>query len=95
MNMIKDSNIFNVVNPAALQPKAKKPMPFPLENFDEEISDAYSKINSILTKLKAARENPVNNTTAKTKRLVSLEYKTKTCLSLIKDISKQCSELWF
>jgi hypothetical protein len=95
MNSLKDANIFNVVNPSALEPKSKKPYPFPLENFDSEISDAYSKMNDIYNKLKAAGENPLNDTKAKKRRLESLEYKTKTCLGLIRDISKQCSELWF
>lgn len=95
MNAILQHNIFNTVNPNALQPKAKKPMPFPLENFDTEISDAYSKVDSILTKIRAAKQNPANETPAKTKRLRSLEYKTKTCLRMLRDISRECSELWF
>ena len=70
-------------------------MPFPLENFDSEISDAYCKTNSILIKIKAAKQNPVNNEPARKKRLARLEYKVKTCLSLLKDISTQGSELWF
>lgn len=95
MNSFKDANIFNVVNSSALEPKSKKPMPFPLENFDSEIADVYSKMDSILKKLKAAEENPINASPAKKSRLSSLRYKTNTCLNLIRDISKQCSELWF
>jgi hypothetical protein len=91
----KDASIFNTVNPSALEPKSKKPMPFPLENFDSEISDAYFQMSRILTKLKAAEENPTNHTPARKRRLKSLQYKTKSCLGLIKEISRQCSELWF
>lgn len=95
MNDILKQTIFNTVNPNALEPKAKRPMPFPLENFDIEVSDAYSKVSSLLAKLNAAQENPINNTPAKKKRLASLQYKTKTCLNLLKEVSKQSSELWF
>ena len=95
MKSIADYTIFNSVNPDSLTPKAKKPMPFPLENFDEEIGVAYQHIDKILGKLAAAERNPINNTLAKKRRLKSLKYKTKTCLQLIKEISVSCSELWF
>lgn len=95
INSFRDANVFNVVNPSALEPKSKKPMPFPLENFDSEISTAYEQMDAILKKIKAAQHNPTNDTPARKKRLSSLQYKTKTCLNLIKDVSKQCSELWF
>jgi hypothetical protein len=95
MKSISDYTIFNSVNPDCLTPKAKKPMPFPLENFDEEIGIAYQHVDRILTKLQAAERNPVNNTPAKKRRLKSLKYKAKTCLQLLKEVSVSCSELWF
>ncbi len=95
MNSISDYTIFNSVNPDALEPKEKRPMPFPLENFDEEIAFAYQKVDIILVKLQAAERNPINNTPARKRRLKSLKYKTKTCLQLLKEISTSCSELWY
>ncbi len=95
MNSITDYNIFNTINQDKLVPKAKKPLPFPLENFDQEIGSAYAHLDAILTKLKAAKSNPVNNTPAKKKRLNSLIYKTKTCLSLLKEVSAECEDLWY
>lgn len=92
---ILDSNIYNSINPDAITPQQRKPMPFPLENFDEQIGDVYQKLDVILKKLEAASKNPVNNTPARKRRLVSLKYKTKTCLKLVKEISVGCSELWF
>jgi hypothetical protein len=91
----QDYNIFNTINPDTLTPKAPKPMPFPLENFDEDIADAYVKLDRIFHKIKAAKDNPVNKTPARTKRLKSLQYKTKTCIKLLQEISDQCQELWF
>ena len=95
MKSIIDYTIFNSVNPDSLTPKAKKPMPFPLENFDEEIGVCYQHLNRIAAKLEAAKQNPINNTPARSKRLKSLAYKAKTCLKLLKEISSSCSELWF
>lgn len=95
MKSILDYNIYNTINPDALTPKEKKPMPFPLENFDEEIGTAFAKVDLILKKLEGASANPINNTPARKRRLKSLKYKTKTCLQLLKEISSSCSELWY
>jgi hypothetical protein len=95
MKSILDQNIFNTVNPSAFDPKPKKPLPFPLENFDEELGVAYEQVNRILIKLEAAEKNPINNSPAKIKRLRSLKYKVKTCLKFLKEVSVACSDLWF
>mgnify|MGYP001551486849 CR=1 FL=1 len=95
MNSIKDHTIFNSINPDTLVPKSKKPLPFPLENFDQELADVYFQVDRILIKLRAAEQNPVNQTKARLKRVSSLKYKTKTVLKLLKDISNSCQELWY
>lgn len=95
MKSVVDYTIFNSVDQDALTPKAKKPLPFPLENMDEEIGQAYKQLDLIFQKIKAAKQNPINNTPARKKRLKSLEYKCKTCLELIKDISGSADELWY
>ena len=95
MKSISDYTIFNSVNPDALTPKAKKPMPFPLENFDKQIGVSYDSLNTILKKLEAAKRNPVNNTPARKRRLNSLKYKIKTAMQLVKEVSISTSELWF
>jgi uncharacterized protein YukJ len=95
MNSFKDQSIFNQINTDAIQPKEKKPLPFPLENVEEDIAECYSLVFRIHHKLKTAQLNPVNDTSARTKRLKSLLYKTKTCMKLLKDISAASAELWF
>jgi hypothetical protein len=95
MKVASKYTIFNSVDSSLLTPSIKKPLPFPLENFDEEIATAYSHLDRIFSKLGAAEHNPVNNTPARKKRLKSLKYKTKTCLHLLKDISDSSSELFF
>lgn len=95
MKSIVDYTIFNSVNPDSLAPKPKQPMPFPLENVDEEIGLCFQQLERIVTKLEAAKQNPVNNTPARMRRLKSLIYKANTSKKLIKEISVACSELWF
>ena len=95
MNNFKDFTIFNAIDPDALEPKIKKPMPFPLENFDEEIAKTYQQTVLLLAKLKAAQRNPINNTPARKKRLKSLVYKTNTCCEFLQEISSSCAELWY
>ena len=95
MNSINDYTIFNSVNPDALTPKATKPLPFQLENFDQQIGISYDNLYIILTKLEAAEKNPVNNTPARKRRLKSLKYKVKTAMQLVKEVSVSVTELWF
>jgi len=90
-----DYALFNSQNPDVLMPKAKKPMPFPLETFDTDIADTYIKVDDLMIKIKAAQANPVNNTKARKSRLKSLEYKISTCLRLLKATSAQVQDLWY
>lgn len=90
---ILDYNVFNTINPDSLAPKVSKHLPFPLENFDQEIGNAYTEVDKILKKLEGACANPVNHTPARKRRLKSLKYKTKTCLKLLQEISISASEL--
>lgn len=95
MRSFADYTLFNTQNPDVLMPKAKKPMPFPLENFDEDIAETYKKVNELLGKIKAAQANPVNNTKARKSCLTSIEYKINTCIRLLKNSSAQVQNLWF
>ncbi len=95
MKSVLDYTVFNSINPDLLTPRAKKPMPFPLENFDQEIGTTYENLVRILAKLEAADQNPINDTPAKKRRLKSLKYKVKTSMKLLREVSASCSELWF
>jgi hypothetical protein len=95
VNNFSDFSTFNTQNPEVLTPLAKKPLPFPLENLDTDLGDAYMLLDRINTKIKAARRNSINNTKARQSRLQSLEYKAKTVLRLIKTISNQSQDLYY
>lgn len=85
---VLDFNIYNSINPDALLPKQKKPKPFPLENFDEDLGNAYKNIEVILMKLTAAIKNPVNATPAKQNFLLNMKYKATTCKALIRELAE-------
>lgn len=95
MKSVIDYNIFNSINPDAITPQVKKPMPFPLENFDEDVATCYNYLETILVKLRSSKSNPINDTPARKKRLNALLYKANTCKKLLKEISVSCSELWY
>ena len=95
MKSVRDFNIFNSINPDALTSQAKKPLPFPLENFDEIVADCYNKVEQMQVKIEASKQNPINDTPARKRRLKSLLYKIKTCKSLLREVSISCAELWY
>lgn len=95
MNSFRDYSIFNQINPGMIGPKERKPLPYPLENIEEEIANCYSLVDNIYKKIEIAKNNPVNDTPARKQRIQALRYKLKTCLKMLKDASVSCSELWF
>lgn len=95
MKNVTDYTIFNSIDPTALLPKAAKPLPFPLENFDQDIANAYEKLHRMYVKLQGAEKNPINNTPARKKKLKTIKYKIKTAITLLKEASDSCSNLWF
>lgn len=95
MKSILDQTIFNSVDPNALAPKVSKPLPFPLENFDQELSSVYDQLYRLRVKAQAAKKNPVNETPARKKHITQMEYKLKTALKLIEQVSISGSRLWF
>ena len=95
MTSISDHTIFSSIDPSSLEPKQKRSMPFPLENMDQEIADLYQNFAKLLGRFQAAEQNPVNSTLGRKKKLKSIKYKIKTCMSLMQEISLSCSELWY
>lgn len=95
MNSFQDFSVFNSVNPDTITPKIKKPLPFPLENIDESIADVYAKLDRIMAQLHAAKQNPVNGTKAKQKRIAGVMYKIDACMKMVKTADIQIQELWF
>ena len=93
MNSFQDYSIFNAANPSALEPVRTKTLPFPLENVDTEICDVYVQLDRLLARVVASKISPVNQTPARKKRLKSLDYKVRSCMHLIKEISTQVQGL--
>ncbi|NCX56028.1 MAG: hypothetical protein EBW87_02370 [Burkholderiaceae bacterium] len=85
----------NKAQAIAVDPKARHPLPFPLENLSQDIATAYANIDGILNKVNASLSNPVNGSPARQKHIKSILYKTKTCKELLETINKQCEQLWY
>jgi hypothetical protein len=95
MNSFRDYSVFNQINPGMIQPRERKPLPYPLENIEDDIANCYALVDTIYKKIEIAKTNPVNDTPARKKKINSLKYKLKTCLKILQDASISCSELWF
>lgn len=95
MNSFLGFNAVSQINPNGLVPTPKKSAPFPLETIDEDVAEAYEKLHRVCHKLEVALQNPVNKTAAKQRKLKSLIYKAKSSLKMIRDVSLECSKLWF
>lgn len=92
---ILDYNIYNSVNPDAIEPKVSKPKPFPLENIEEEMAAVYKQVDGILMKLIAAKKNPIVDSPAKQKLLSSMKYKAELCKKMIKQLSVDSMDIFY
>ena len=84
---LKDFSIFNTSNPEVINPRTKATLPFPLENIDIQLANAYEEVAKILTKIQASSANPVNDTPARKRKLEAILYKGNTVLKMLKEIS--------
>jgi hypothetical protein len=79
----------------ALQPNAKKRLPYPLENIEEQLADAYFDLDLIRKRIEVAkRNNVVNLTPERIKRLKKMQYKINTAMSLIKVLTRDLDDFW-
>lgn len=92
-NFSQDQTIFSRVSPDLFAQSTNKLIPFPLENLDQDVANAYMYIDRIHIKLKAALKNPLNSSPAKQKQIKRLLYKTKTALTIFKDFYSAIAEI--
>jgi hypothetical protein len=79
----------------ALQPKAKKHLPFPLENIEEQLADVYFALDLIRKRIEVTkRNNVVNLTEGRLKRLEKMQYKINTAMALIKVLTRDFDNFW-
>lgn len=84
---ILDYNIFNAIDPNSIEPKAKKPKPFPLETIEDDIANAYKAIDVICMKLTAAHKSDIGFGPKKLKYIDSMKYKAGLCKKMLLNLS--------
>ena len=85
----------NLLGPGGFNPVAKKILPFPLENIEEQLADVYFEMDNIRKRIEVAKRNNVTNLTkARINQLVKMQYKINTAMTLVKDLTKDLDGFW-
>jgi hypothetical protein len=76
-------------------PQSKKRLPFPLENIEEDLANVYFEMDKIRKRMEVSkRNNVVNLTPARIKKLTKMQYKVNTAMNLIKTLTKDLDTFW-
>lgn len=85
----------NMLSPGGFNPTAKKPLPFPLENIEENLADIYFDMDKVRKRIEVAKRNNVTNQTpARIKQLTRMQYKINTAMAIIRDLTKSLDSFW-
>lgn len=85
----------DVIGPGGFNPVAKKQLPFPLENIEEQLADVYFEMDKIRKRIEVVKRNNVTSLTeVRLKRLAKMQYKINTAMNLIKDLTKDLDTFW-
>jgi len=75
--------------------QTKKQLPFPLENVEEELANVYFEMDNIRKRMEVSkRNNVVNLTEARLKKLTKMQYKINTAMNLIKNLTRDLDTFW-
>jgi hypothetical protein len=78
-----------------IKPVMKKVLPFPLQNIEEQLADVYFQMDNIRKRIEVTkRNNVVNLTKARIKKLIKMQYKINTSMALIKKLTKDLDDFW-
>lgn len=85
----------DILGPGNVNSTQKHPLPFPLENIEEQLADVYFEMDKIRKRIEITkRNNVVNLTKARTEKLSKMQYKLNTAMALIKDLTKDLDDFW-
>jgi len=85
----------NLLGPGGFNPVAKKILPFPLENIEEQLADVYFEMDKIRKRIEVSKRNNVTNLSeVRLKQLTKMQYKINTAMTLIKDLTKDLDGFW-
>jgi hypothetical protein len=74
---------------------SKKVLPFPLENIEEDLANVYFELDKIRKRIEVTkRNNVVNLTPARIKKLKKMQFKINTVMSFVKNLTKDLDTFW-
>lgn len=85
----------NVINSIDFLPPTKKILPFPLENIEEDLGNIYFNLDNVRKRLEVTKRNNVTNSTdVRKNKIVRMQYKINTAMSLIRKVVLDLDDLW-
>jgi hypothetical protein len=73
----------------------KKLLPFPIENLEEPLGDVYLELDNIRKRIEVSkRNNVVNLTPARLKKLSRMQYKINSAMFFIRSLTKELDTFW-
>lgn len=85
----------DILGPGGFNPVAKKRLPFPLENIEEQLADVYFDMDKIRKRIEITKQNNVTNLTeARLEQLKRMQYKINTAMAVIRDLTKDLDSFW-
>lgn len=94
-NYTTDPLTNNIMDSGGFKPITKKLLPFPLENIEEDIADVYFQLDKIRKRIEITKRNNVTNfSKARALKLVKMQYKINTAMSIVKDLVKNLDDFW-
>jgi hypothetical protein len=83
------------INPNELTPVVKRPLPFPLENIEEQLAEAYYQLDSIRKRIEIVKRNNVTSLTSlRIKKLKRMQYKINTAMAVVRDLTRELDDFW-
>jgi predicted transglutaminase-like cysteine proteinase len=83
------------INTDELAPVAKKQLPFPLENIEEQLAEAYYQLDSIRKRIEVVKRNNVTSLTPKRiTKLKRMQYKINTTMAIVRDLTRELDDFW-
>lgn len=85
----------DILGPGGFNPVAKKRLPFPLENIEEQLADVYFEMDKIRKRIEITKQNNVTNLTeSRIEQLKRMQYKINTAMAVIRDLTKDLDSFW-
>lgn len=86
---------YNILGPGGFNPLPKKTLPFPLENFEEQLADVYFEMDRIRKRIEVVKRNNVTSLSGiRLRKLKKMQYKINTAMALIKNLTRDLDHFY-